>query len=251
MSAAPGSAAQYVREITSNASDRRYRSAFQPLALRLAPPGSLVFDFGSGPGLDARFYAERGLRVLAFDTDPAMCDYLADHCREFLASGALVLQRVGYGDFLGAAPPAPDGTVALITANFAPLNLIDDLPELFARFAALASPGGVVLASVLSPYFAGDLRYRWWWRNAARLLRDGRYAVPGARALIWRRRLADFAAQCVPHFRLAEVFSGHGASVQRHGAWLPLSRCRYMFLLFRRVTEPSAGAPREPLARRA
>jgi SAM-dependent methyltransferase len=253
MSAELGSAAQYVRDITSNASDRRYRSAFQALALQLAPAGSAVFDFGCGPGLDARFYAEHGLRVCAFDTDPAMCEYLTGQCREFLASGALVLQRGGYREFLGAAPPGAVGGVALIAANFAPLNLIDDLSELFARFDTLAAPGGVVLASVLSPYFAGDLRYRWWWRNAARLLRAGRYAVPGARSLIWRRRLGDFATQCAPHFRLAAVFSGHGTRLPQRGAWLRLTRSRYMFLLFRRVSEPAAvaGLPQPRLARRA
>ena len=249
MSAGPASAAQYVRDITAQASDRRYRSAFQSLALRLAPPGGALFDFGSGPGLDARFYAEHGLKVTAFDTDPAMCDYLAGHCRDLLDSGVLTLQRGGYRDFLCGSPANP--AVALITANFAPLNLIEDLPALFARFATLAGPSGLVLASVLSPYFAGDLRYRWWWRNVARLLRERRYAVPGARSLIWRRRLADFDAQCTPHFQLAQVFSGSGTRVPRGGAWLRLSACRYMFLLFRRVTEPSVRAPAAPLARRA
>ena len=94
-----------------------------------------------------------------------------------------------------------------MTSNFAPLNLIDDLRQLFALFR-LTGPGGAVLASVLSPYYLGDLRYRWWWRNAARLAREGRYAVPGAQALIWRRRLKDFATQCTPHFVLERVFPG-------------------------------------------
>jgi len=43
--------------------------------------------------------------------------------------------------------------VDLITSNFAPLNLIEDLPELFEKFHALTGPGGRVLASVLSPVF--------------------------------------------------------------------------------------------------
>jgi hypothetical protein len=53
----------------------------------------------------------------------------------------------------------------LVTSNFAPLNLIDALPELFAKFHALTAPNGRVLASVLSPNFLGDLKYRWWWQN--------------------------------------------------------------------------------------
>jgi hypothetical protein len=99
-----------------------------------------------------------------------------------------------------------------------------------------------VLASVLSPYFLGDLKYRWWWRNLPRLVRDGRFSVPGSQALIVRRRLADFAAQSAPHFRLERVFRGlptysarpaeAGAGNRTRGAWLRVTTCRYMFLLF-------------------
>jgi hypothetical protein len=133
--------------------------------------------------------------------------------------------------------------VDLITANFAPLSLIDNLRELFATFHALTAPNGMVLASVLSPYFLGDLRYRWWWGNLPSLLRHDRYTVAGAQAPIIRRRVADFAAQSAPYFTLAGVFRGlPGAHLQRvgasersgHGSWLRLSTCRFMFLLFAR-----------------
>jgi SAM-dependent methyltransferase len=235
--------AEYVRAITAKASDRRYRRAFQSLALRLTAPGEALFDFGSGPGIDARFYAEHGRRVSAYDIDPRMNEYLTGHCRDFIMTGSVRLQQGSYREFLSRAAPADVWCAALITANFAPLNLIDDLSELFAKFAALATPAGAVLASVLSPYFAGDLRYPWWWRNAAGLLRHGRYAVPGAQALIWRRRLADYARECAPYFHLEKVFAGTDSRPCTRPVCLQLTTCRFMFLLFRktdRTHEPRA-----------
>jgi len=233
--------AEYVRAITARASDRRYRQAFQRLALTLTAPGEALFDFGSGPGIDARFYAEHGRRVAAYDIDHNMLDYLAGHCRDFIMSGTLTLSTGGYREFLASAAPGDLWRAELVTANFAPLNLIDDLTELFAKFDALTTPTGAVLASVLSPYFAGDLRYGWWWRNAGRLLRHGRYAVPGAQALIWRRRLADYAHQCAPYFRLEQVFAGTDSGASTRCIGLQLTTCRFMFLLFRKTGRAHAA----------
>jgi SAM-dependent methyltransferase len=236
--------AEYVSALAVRRSDRRYRHEFQQLALQLVPPGAVLLDFGAGPGIDARFYARHGLTVFTYDIDPRMSDYLAAHCRELVAGGAVRVQTGGYREFL-ARPTAPCGSrVALVTANFAPLCLIDDLHELFARFAVLTAPGAAVLASVLNPYFTGDLRYGWWWRNLWRLMQDGRYAVPGVQALIWRRRLSDFSRACSPWFVLEEVFAGSQRPIRSRtgAAWLRLATCRFMFLLFRK--RAGRGDPR-------
>jgi SAM-dependent methyltransferase len=217
---------EYVEAITTRRSDRRTRSAFQALVVSTATPGATLLDFGSGPGIDARFYAERGFRVVAYDVDPAMRDYFASHCRDFMLSGRITLQSGTYPEFLALpadrVPPAD-----VVTSNFAPLNLIEDVAGLFAKFHVLTGPRGKVLASVLSPYFIGDARYRWWWRNISQLRRDGRSLVPGIQAPIVRRTLGDFAAQSAPFFRLTQVFSGLGRS-----GWLRLTGSRFMFLLF-------------------
>ena len=246
------SGAEYVSAITASESDRRYRREFQRLALELTQRGKRVFDFGCGPGIDARFYAEHGRTVSAYDIDPRMCEYLAGYCRDFIASGAVTLHGGGYREFLASAAPAAGARVELVTANFAPLSLVADLGELFAKFAALTSPTGAVLASVLSPCYAGDLRYGWWWRNLGRLLTEGRYAVRGAQALIWRRRLADFALQCAPHFHLEKVFPGNHSSLRAgaRGAWVQLTACRFMFLLFRKAVLPVEGSAAQPRAAR-
>ena len=254
--------AEYVRQITALESDRRARSAFQDLAVKLVPPGLTLFDFGSGAGTDARFYAERGFTVVAYDVDAQMCEFFAAQCRDLIDAGRVRLEGGAYREFLARESVAGARAVALVTSNFAPLNLIEDLTELFAKFASLTGPDGKVLASVLSPYFIGDLRYGWWWRNVLRLWRAGRFSVAGAQAPIVRRRLADFAAQSAPHFRLTRVFRGLPLTRPVHGddaasghprgnvwlrgsdaapggpgshAWLRMTRCRYMFLLFEKA----------------
>jgi SAM-dependent methyltransferase len=234
----------YVEAITALQSDRRARSVFQDLVLRTASPGAAIFDFGAGPGIDARFYAERGFTVEAYDVDPAMCEYFSAHCREFIQAGQIALAGGSYREFLACKTVGNDRDVDLVTSNFAPLNLIDDLQGLFAKFDSLTGPGGIVLASVLSPYFIGDLKYGWWWRNAARLWRDGHFSLPGDHGPIVRRCLADFAAQCAPYFTLDRVYRGlpsrplHAVGVDmardRRRAWLQLTLCRFMILLFRK-----------------
>ena len=235
----------YVEAITALQSDRRARSAFQELVLKVASPGATLFDFGAGPGIDARFYAERGFAVDAYDVDPGMSEYFSAHCREFIQTGRIALETGSYRDFLANNTVAGGRRVELVISNMAPLNLIERLQELFAKFHALTGPDGKVLASVLSPYFIGDLRYPWWWRNAARLWRAGHFSVPGAQGPIVRRRLADFATQSAPYFTLERVFRGlppssrrdaHGIDATRNGryAWLHVLTCRFMILLFQK-----------------
>jgi SAM-dependent methyltransferase len=235
--------AEYVRQITSLEADRRARSAFQDLVLRIAPPGAALFDFGAGPGIDARFFAERGFLVEAYDVDPEMREFFSAYCRDLIDSGRVTLDCGDYREFLARKTAAAGGRADLIISNFAPLNLVADLHELFAKFHELTGPEGKVLASVLSPYFIGDMRYRWWWRNAPLLWRDGHYFMPGPQAPHIRRRLADFIALSSPYFKLARVFRGlpayraestssvDASSGSRH-AWFGAATSRFMFLLF-------------------
>jgi SAM-dependent methyltransferase len=236
--------AAYEAQLSARRSDRRTRAAFRELALRLVAPGDTLLDFGCGTGMDARFYAGHGLRVHAYDVDPDMCDYFETSCRKEIDAGRVTLLRGSYDSFLGREG-RPLAQIELVTANFAPLNLLESLAGLFAALHVMTAPGARVLASVLSPYFVGDLRYRWWWRNLPALMREGRYCVAGVHRPIVRRRLTDLAAEAHPYFALQRVYRGslssaqpaRGAEWHGHGAWLPLATCRYMFLLFTRLDD--------------
>ena len=213
--------AEYVQAITARESDRQARAAFRELVLSLVPRGGAVLDFGAGAGLDARYFAEHGLTVRAYDNDPRMCAFLSQYCQEFIERGRVELETGTYQDFLARDGASAGQRVDVVVANFAPLNLIADLPALFARFHALTVPGGIVAASVLNPYYIGDAKYRWWWRNLPRLWRLGCYQVQGSAGGIIRRSPADFAAQSAPWFALERASGGIG--------------CQFMFLTFRRT----------------
>lgn len=223
--------AEYFEYITSVESDRRARSAFQDLVARIVPPGAALFDFGAGAGIDARFFAERGFTVEAYDSDPRMRDFFARYCSDLLESGRVVLDACGYREFVTSRPATGRRGFDLVICNFAPLNLIDDLEELFAKFAALTAPQGRVLASVLNPYYIDDLKSKWWWRLAPRLWRPGHYFLPGPQAPHHRRRIGNFAALSAPHFRLARTFPGSSGTLAR----LQYFTCRYLFLLFEKT----------------
>ena len=162
--ASPVAGEGYVKAITLTTEDRRTRASFQSRVLSLVPPGAALFDFGAGPGIDAGFYARHGFSVDAYDTDPAMLEYLRAHCREAIAAGQIRVHATDYASFLTGAARG-ERAIDLVASNFAPFNLVTDLPALFAALAPLTGPSGQILAGVLNPYFPGDLKYGWWWRG--------------------------------------------------------------------------------------
>jgi SAM-dependent methyltransferase len=236
--------AEYFQRIQRLESNRRVRSVFHDLVQRLAPPGARLFDFGAGPGIDARYFAERSFTVDAYDVDPKMCEFFRTHCRDFIASGRITLTGGDYREFLAREAPEPGRRADLVVSNFAPLNQVSDLNELFAKFHTLTAANGQVLASVLTPCFIADMKSAWWWRNAPGLWLNGHFFVSdGPAPPHTRRRLADFGRRSLPYFRLTQVFPGlppnrrlHSAGIAVRGgavsAYLRLARSQFMFLLF-------------------
>ncbi|HEY0748963.1 MAG TPA: methyltransferase domain-containing protein [Steroidobacteraceae bacterium] len=222
--------AEYVSQITAQESDLRTRSAFRDLVLELAQPGARLFDFGAGPGIDARFFAERGFTVDAYDVDPRMREFFAEHCRKLIDLGTVTLDGSAYREFLKRTIADGRRGADLVISNFAPLNLVDDLGELFGKFNTLTGPKGKILASVLNPWFIGDMRSRLWWRDAPRLWRAGEVFWPGPQAPHYRRLLRNFRTASAPHFRVSRVFQGDGRS-----ASLRTAKSRYVFLLFEKT----------------
>jgi SAM-dependent methyltransferase len=249
---------EYVRQITRLEEDRLARASFQRLVLDLSPPGARIFDFGAGPGIDARFFAERGYAVRAYDASPRMLEYFVVHCREYLETGRIVLESGDYREFLARAArtAASDGNAAsaadLIISNFAPLSLVGDLEELFAALHALTRPGGRILASVLNAYYLPEMIHPWWLRRWPRLMRDGAYTLPSPEGPLTRRRLREFQACASPYFRLARAYPGVSRSAPRGmdparldpASFLRLIRARFTFLLFERVDRGATSASR-------
>jgi hypothetical protein len=145
------------------------------------------------------------------------------------------LLRGSYREFLDTLVPAIRDRVgvAVITANFAPLNMIEDLHELFARFHALTHSGARIVTSVLHPYFIGHVRHRLWWRNRLR----GCYEYPSMTGTVFRRSVSNFRSQAAPYFTLeglANGLPGRNGLQLRRANWVSFTASRYLFLVFRR-----------------
>ena len=227
---------QYVERIDAVEPNRRARAAFRDLVLAHASRGASIFDFGAGPGSDALFYAQHGFNVGAYDADPEMRKSFTARCAEEIARGRVRLLDGTFERFL-ATPAEFSNGIDLVTANFAPLSMIDNLPALFARFFELTRPGGKVIASVLNPYSMHDMRYKWWWSNQPRFWRDGSYAIAGPGYRIHRRSVKTLAREAAPYFSVLQTQPG----VPLQGVWrlpglrsLTLVTGWFMFVVFAR-----------------
>jgi SAM-dependent methyltransferase len=228
---------EYLQFITGREPSRRIRRAFQDLVLAVAPPGACIFDFGCGPGIDAKLYAQKGFKVVAYDVDDEMCATFSRYCEPEIAAGQVVLLRGDYRHFRETLVPMirERFEVTLITSNFAPLSMVADLPELFASFHALARSGAQIVASVLHPYFVGDMRHRWWWKARPLLWRHGVFSITHQAGEVFRRSADHYSTQAAGYFTLRAAVDAWSRRVPRRGeraSPLVLARNRFMFLLY-------------------
>lgn len=238
----------YVEALNAEAPDRMARKAFVDLALTLLPAGGRIFDFGCGPGVDARTYAERGHEVCAFDIDPEMCASFRRTCASDVAAGRIHLIQRSFDSFIAGDEDAVS-RVDLVTANFAPLNLVPEPAPLFRKFHGMLNPGGRVLASLLNPLHRGDLHYAWWWRGLPALLLRGHFAVPGSQAPISRWLPSRLAREAAPCFEVESlgVPAAWRDPVERVGVriitsardWLAAGSARFLFLVLRKRMPPA------------
>lgn len=156
-------AAHYDAQLTGNPYDALARRAFCDLVLAYLPKGSTVLDFGCGTGLDARYYAGHGYKVLAYDNSAAMVTELRRRCETEIASGMITPGACPYPDFGKCVETWPRPHA--ITANFAVLNSIRDLEPLFAVFAERLEPPGWIFLNLLNPVHWSKLKTASWWQN--------------------------------------------------------------------------------------
>src|SRR5262245_52574223 len=152
--------------------------------------------------MDARWFTELGYRVIGYDNSPGMLARLLEHSGPELARHTIAAWSTPYQDFLAG----PEIEADAVISNFSVLNLVETLDPLFARFAAILARGGVIIATVLNPYFWEDARRRWWWRIFAGS-RGKPYLLQTAETRIYRHRRAAILRAARPYFRLVKQAS--------------------------------------------
>ena len=125
-------------------------------------PGHAVLDVGCGTGIDARFLARAGVRVVGIDVSPSMIAQARARL-EFDPSKELVELRVLDTREIGSLPAA--GFDGIISA-FASLSTVADLDAFARQAAGLLRPRGAMLLHLL------NRSSLWEWLG---LVRQGRF----------------------------------------------------------------------------
>jgi SAM-dependent methyltransferase len=205
-----GIAKDYDAQMSRIPGDAWAREAFQDFVMREVSPGEVLLDFGCGTGLDIEVYAERGFRVVGYDSSPAMAGEAVNRCRTGIERRLVDIFSGPYEDFL--RKPWAMNPPSAIASNFAVLNLVPSLHEAFARFHEILQPGGRVFLSLLNPCHPRNLVTPGLTRPMFRALLHGIADFPSAKVptLLYCERFVRRAAW--PFFEL-ERRAGIGAVV--------------------------------------
>lgn len=168
-------AATYDRMMAADGT-RAMRQRFLRLVRSQADPPGPILDFGCGTGVDARWYACAGYRVLAYDPSAGMLARLRRRCAGAIRTGRVVPVAGDVAACLHAARGmAPFGCIA---SNFSAFNHVEDPEPLLRDLAGLLAPGGRIVLSLMNPWYWRDLRGGWWWRARLASLRyRGRFVA--------------------------------------------------------------------------
>ncbi|HEU0073117.1 MAG TPA: class I SAM-dependent methyltransferase [Dehalococcoidia bacterium] len=110
-------------------------------------PGASILEINAGSGLDAAYFASKGLRVHATDTAPGMLAALADKAAAPDVGGRLTYEALSF-DRLSEAQGGP---YDLVFSNLGGLNCTDDLAAVAGGLPDVLKPGGSIVWVVMPP----------------------------------------------------------------------------------------------------
>jgi ubiquinone/menaquinone biosynthesis C-methylase UbiE len=140
-------AESYDQRFTFSKIGQAQRSAVWRELDRTFHAGDRVLEIGCGTGVDACFLAERGVKVVACDSSPAMIQIAERRLRE-MGANTVDLRLLAAENLAEIQQEAPfDG----VFSNFGALNCVEDLKAVGEDLGRLLKPGGTALMCFLGP----------------------------------------------------------------------------------------------------
>ena len=179
---------------TNSREGRLQRDQVWRVLERTFRPGDRVLDLGCGTGEDAKFLAQRGVRVLGIDSSGEMIHQAR---RRTIEGAAFETRRI---EDLAEIEGRFDGAIS----NFGALNCVRDLSFVAKELARLLAPGSPVVICVLSRFCLGE---------TARFARQGQFRKACRRwtgETEWRGTRVYYRSQnaireaFAPHFRFVD-----------------------------------------------
>lgn len=198
-------AATYDADFTHTALGYMLRTRVWNVMEKYFRPGDHILELNCGTGEDARWMAQRGIRLTMTDASPSMLtiavEKIASHSHQVVPS------VLSFTDFCSMQwPDKFDG----ILSNFGGLNLLEDRRILARRLAECTKPKSVVIMVLMGPFCPFEIIYNMVMFRPAVALRRVRRSdarIGSHRVRITYPRLNELLVDFQPYFQLVHAES--------------------------------------------
>lgn len=216
----------YDKLMESTPDNALMRHAFWELVDDRLTRGAAILDLGAGTGQDARYFAEAGHRVLAYDVSERMIQLLTRRCSDLIKAGHVVPVS---GHVSRLTDSLQDfGGIQAITANFAVINLVPDLTFLSAFLLSRLPDCRWIFLAAQNPFYVKDMRSLWWWKGLLLSPVSGAIVHQNAAVATYRHFLGSLRSAVGPEFSIDAQWSLVGKHIRKH---FPLNRLGHLRLL--------------------
>src|SRR5579859_1154567 len=148
-------AADYDRNEAENPIRQLMRSRSLAALQRSFSSQATLLDVGCGTGTEAIWLAQRGYRITAVDSSPAMLEVLAR--RASAANVAISTRQLKAGDLSLLVGELGEGAFDGAYSSFGTLNAEPSMDRSLAALSRLVRPGGLIVLSVMNRWCLAEM----------------------------------------------------------------------------------------------